>query len=114
MVSQSGPTGPGFYAECFTAVANTVRHAFPAFAAHHVFVPAFASTWGFTQGSMNSSGFNTCSKDVNTKLAHRNVAGLKMYDGITHEGLFSLPVYLRRAIDNETRIITESEPLFVF
>ena len=114
MVSQSGPTGPGFYAECFTAVANTIRHAFPAFAAHHVFVPAFASTWGFTQGSMNSSAFNTCSKDVNTKLAHRNVAGLKMYDGITHEGLFSLPVYLRRAIDNETRIITESEPLFVF
>jgi len=114
MVSQSGPTGPDSYSECFTAVANTIQLAFPGFAAYHVFVPSFASTWGFTQGSMNLSAFKTCSEDVNTKLAHRNVAGLKMYDGITHEGLFSLPVYLRRAMDNETRIITESEPLFVF
>jgi len=37
-----------------------------------------------------------------------------VYDGETHAGLFHLPKYLRRALAEETRVITEENPVFVF
>ena len=47
MVAQSGPTGPAFYEQCFSAVANTIGTVFPQFHACEAFVPSFGSTWGF-------------------------------------------------------------------
>tara|TARA_B100000809_G_scaffold29896_1_gene25917 strand:- start:553 stop:735 length:183 start_codon:yes stop_codon:yes gene_type:complete len=38
---------------------------------------------------------------------------LRFYDGITQQGMFSVPKYLRQAIAAEDRIITKDNPLFV-
>ena len=43
MVAQSGPTGPAFYEQCFSAVANTVASVFPSMFACEAFVPAFGT-----------------------------------------------------------------------
>ncbi|MFQ5925788.1 MAG: hypothetical protein ACE5IE_07350 [Dehalococcoidia bacterium] len=40
--------------------------------------------------------------------------GLRFYDGLSHQGLFSLPKNLREAMDKERRIITEKEPLYIY
>ena len=118
LVAQAGPTGPAFYEQCFSAVANTVGSAFPTMSAYEAFVPSFGATWGFVAGSLGSDPAGLSGDVVDARLEDRGVGGLRHYDGETHTGMFSLPKYLRGAMKAERmkaerRIITKAEPLFV-
>jgi len=37
---------------------------------------------------------------------------MQFYDSITHRSLFSLPLYLRRALEEQRQIITDGNPVF--
>ena len=113
MVAQSGPTGPAFYQQCFSSVARTVASVFPTVYLCEAFVPSFGTTWGFVIGSLGPDPTSLSVQEVDRCIADRTNGGLRFYDGITHRGMFSVPKYLREALDNETRIITRGEPLFV-
>ena len=113
LVAQAGPTGPAFYEQCFSAVANTVGAAFPTMSAYEAFVPSFGATWGFVAGSLGSDPAALDPAEVDARLSDRGIGGLRHYDGETHTGMFSLPKYLRAAMRAERRIITKAEPLFV-
>jgi spermidine synthase len=113
IVAQSGPTGPAFYEQCFSAVANTMRSVFPAVSICEAFVPSFGSTWGFVIGSLGPDPSGLSQEEVGRRISSRIGAGLRFYDGITHQGMFSVPRYLREAIASESRIITRDKPLFV-
>ncbi len=113
MVAQSGPTGPAFYEQCFSAVANTIASAFPRFYACEAFVPSFGSTWGFALGSLGPDPSALGAGEVDAKIARRIDGELRYYDGITHRGMFSLPKYMRAVLAAETRTITRDDPLFV-
>ena len=113
LVAQAGPTGPAFYEQCFSAVANTVDSAFPAMSAYEAFVPSFGATWGFVVGSLGSDPAALDPAGVDARLGERGIGGLRHYDGVTHTGMFALPKYLRAAMKAERRIITRDDPLFV-
>lgn len=113
MVAQSGPTGPAFTEQCFSAVANTVGSVFPAAYLCEAFVPAFGATWGFVVGSLGPNPSAMQRDDVDKRIADRINGELRYYDGITQQGMFSVPKYLRRAVAAEDRIITRANPLFV-
>ena len=113
MVAQAGPTGPAFYEQCFSAVANTVGSVFPRSFACEVFVPSFGSMWGFVVGSLGPDPTSLSAGDVDGRLDDRVQASLRFYDGTSHLGMFSVPKYLRKALADETRIITRADPLFV-
>ena len=113
MVAQSGPTGPAFYEQCFSAVANTVKTAFAAVSTYEAFVPSFGSTWGFTVGSLGPQPAALSVAQVDQRVADRVTGDLRFYDGISHRGMFSVPKYLRQALADESRVITKAEPLFV-
>ena len=113
MVAQSGPTGPAFYEQCFSAVANTVGAVFPQFYACEAFVPSFGSTWGFSLGSLGPDPAALGEAEVDAKITQRIDGELRYYDGITHRGMFSLPKYMRAVLAAETRTITRDDPLFV-
>lgn len=113
MVAQSGPTGPSFYEQCFTAVAKTVASVFPSAYPYEIFVPSFGSTWGFVMGSTGPDPTSLTDHEINSRVKTRVAKTLKFYDGITQRGMFSLPKFLREGIVNETRIITDENPLFV-
>lgn len=113
MVAQSGPTGPAFTEQCFSAVANTVGSVFPAAYLCEAFVPAFGATWGFVVGSLGPNPSAMPRDDVDRRIADRIDGELRYYDGITQQGMFSVPKYLRRAVAAEDRIITRANPLFV-
>ena len=113
MVAQSGPTGPAFYEQCFSAVANTVGSVFPRFYACEAFVPSFGSTWGFSLGSLGPDPAALGEAEVDAEIARRIDGELRYYDGITHRGMFSLPKYMRAVLAAETRTITRDDPLFV-
>ena len=113
MVAQAGPTGPTFYEQCFSAVANTIGSVFPTTAVCEAFVPSFGSTWGFVIGSLANSPATLSSDQVDRRIVGRITTVLRHYDGITHRGMFSVPKYLRAALASENRVITKDNPLFV-
>lgn len=114
VVAQSGPTGPAYYEQCFSAVANTVGSVFPSVYLSEAFVPSFGSTWGFVIGSLGPNLLAASAEEVDRRIAARVKGDLRFYDGITHRGMFSVPKYLRRAVAADRRIITRADPLFVF
>ena len=113
MVAQSGPTGPSFYEQCFSAVANTVSSVFPMVALSETFVPSFGSTWGFVIGSLGPDPARMTVEDADRRLSERVTGELRYFDGTTLKGMVSVPKYLRTSVAGEQRIITRDNPLFV-
>lgn len=113
MVAQAGPTGPAFYQQCFSAVAATMASVFPKIYLSEAFIPSFGTTWGFIIGSSRTTDIDICvQEEINRRIRTRIDGELRYYDGITHKGMFSIPKYLRHAVNEETRIITKDDPLF--
>ena len=113
IVAQSGPTGPSFYEQCFSAVANTIGSVFPIVALSETFVPSFGSTWGFVIGSLGPDPSRMSIKEVDRRLAARVEGDLRYFDGTTLMGMVCVPKYVRESVANERRIITRDNPLFV-
>ena len=113
MVAQSGPTGPSFYEQCFSAVAKTVSSVFPVVALSETFVPSFGSTWGFVIGSLGPDPASLPINEVDRRLSQRVTGDLRYFDGTTLKGMVSVPKYLRNSVAAEQRIITRDKPLFV-
>ena len=113
MVAQSGPTGPSFYEQCFSAVARTVSSVFPVVALSETFVPSFGSTWGFVIGSLGPDPASLPINEVDRRLSQRVTGDLRYFDGTTLKGMVSVPKYLRNSVAAEQRIITRDKPLFV-
>lgn len=113
MVAQSGPTGPAFYEQCFSAVANTIGSVFPKVILSEAFIPSFGTTWGFVIGSLDSDPAELSLDEVDARVASRISTELRFFDGVTLRGMLSVPKFLRRAVAEESRIITKADPLFV-
>ena len=113
MVAQSGPTGPAFYEQCFSAVAHTVSGVFPAVYLTEAFVPSFGATWGFVIGSLGPDPPSLDADEVDRRIAERVEGDLRFFDGLTLRGMTSVPKYLRDAVAGERRTITRDHPLFV-
>jgi len=113
MVAQSGPTGPAFYEQCFSAVANTVGSVFSKVYLSEAFVPSFGTTWGFVIGSMGPDPTGLSVAETDARIADRIDGQLRFFDGVTLRGMMSVPKYLREAVAVEDRIITPDNPIFV-
>ena len=98
--------------ECFTAIVNTLSAVFPLVFPYTAHVPSYASMWGFAVASRNMSLLSPAG--IDRRLASRIKDGLRFYDGLTHQRLFALPRNLREALEGEKRVITETEPLFIY
>ena len=113
MVAQSGPTGPGSFEQCFSAVASTIGSVFAGMRFYEAFMPSFASTWGFVVGSQGPDPALMAAAEIDRLIAERVGATLRFYDGVAHQGMFAVPKYLREAVAQESRVITQGSPLFV-
>ncbi|MDP6512419.1 MAG: polyamine aminopropyltransferase [SAR202 cluster bacterium] len=113
MVAQSGPTGPAFYEQCFSAVANTVGSVFPGVYLSEAFVPSFGTTWGFVIGSTGPDPTSLSVEETDARISDRIEGELRFLDGITLRGMTSVPKYLRDAVAAEDKIITRDNPIFV-
>jgi spermidine synthase len=97
-----------------TAVNNTLRSVFPVVVACAVTVPCFGGPWGFCIASRKLDPSRLSPAEVNQRIAGRSLTGLKFYDGLAHQGIFSLPLYLREALAKQRRIITDENPLYLY
>ncbi len=98
----------------FTAVYNTLKSVFSIVCPYWTDVPAFGGPWGFCSASQTLSPFQLSPAEVDKRISDRSLAGLKFYDGLTHQGMFSLPKYLRGELAKPGRLITDNEPLSIY
>jgi spermidine synthase len=98
----------------FSTVIRTLRTAFEVVAPYLTEIPAFGGTWGFAVASRDVDPTRLSPGEVDGRIAERVGRPLRFYDGMTHQGIFSLPKQLRAEISSDTRIITKDQPLFTY
>ncbi|OGN99523.1 MAG: spermidine synthase [Chloroflexi bacterium RBG_13_52_12] len=98
----------------FTAVYNTLKSVFPLVAGYATYMPCFGGPWGFCIASQKYDPSLLTPEDIDKEIAGRSLKDLRFYDGITHRGMFSLPRYIRAAMAEQTRVITDKQPLYLY
>jgi spermidine synthase len=74
---------------------RTVGEAFSIVRSYLAFIPSFVYSWGFLVASETVDPSTLTQAEVDARLAERLTSTLTSYDGIAHQGLFSLPKDLR-------------------
>ena len=97
-----------------TAVNNTLKSVFPIVCTYKLDMPCFGGPWGFCMASSSLNPSLLSPSQVDNVISERSLSGLKFYDGITHQGIFSLPKYIRDALAKQARLIADSEPLYLY
>ena len=98
----------------FTAVNNTLKSVFPIVTQYVTYMQCFGGPWGFCIASQKKDPALFSPEEVDARIAARSLTGLKFYDGVTHRGMFSLPLYIRKALAAQKRIITDNKPLYLY
>jgi spermidine synthase len=97
-----------------TAVNNTLKSVFPLVVQYTAYVPCFGGPWGFCLASRQHDPSRFSPEEINERIVSRSLRGLHFYDGITHRNMFSLPRYIREALEKQKRIITDKKPLYLY
>ena len=98
----------------FTAVNNTLKSVFSIVCPYRVDIPCFGGPWGFCLASLNLSPVSLSPAEIDSRISARALTSLRFYDGVAHQGMFSLPRYLRKAFSEQKRLITDKEPLYLY
>jgi len=97
-----------------SAVFNTLKSVFPIVCPYQVDIPCFGGPWGFCLASLNLNPALLSVTEIDNRLSARQLKGLKFYDGLTHQGMFSLPKHLRDKLSQQERLITDNQPLYIY
>jgi spermidine synthase len=98
----------------FTAVNNTLKSIFPTVVPYIAYVPCYGGPWGLCLASRRNDPSSLTIEEVDSKIASRELGGLRFYDGATHRRMYSLPKYVREALAGQERIITDKRPLYLY
>lgn len=98
--------------ECICSVAKTLETAFPVVAPLLASIPCFSLPWGFILASKERDPRKFSPPEIDALIAQRIVGELKFYDGICHQGIFSVAKYIRQAIARTTTVIEDNAPLY--
>jgi spermidine synthase len=112
MTMQAGMTKVGELG-FFTALHRTLREVFPVVAGYQTFVSCFGTPWGFMLAGKKVDPRRQDAATVDRLIAGRLRGALEYWDGVTHQHAFALPRFIRRALDAQTRVITDANPFIM-
>ncbi len=108
-VVQAGPVSPAELS-LHARLVNTLRAVFRQAESFCAYVPTYAAPWGFAVAGDRPLAALDDPAAVDAMLAERTTGGLRHIDGRTVLALAHPPLYVRRAIDEETCVYTLDEP----
>jgi spermidine synthase len=109
---QAGTTHAGD-TELLVSIAKTLRAVFPVVRPYQASIPSFDLPWGFVLASRSQDPGAFSVAEVDRRLHARGLDDLEYYDGITHQGDFALPKYLRKDLDSIGAVIDDDKPFFL-
>jgi thermospermine synthase len=121
LVTQSGPGALHTCDECFTTIHKTLRTAFSRVVPYTVSIPSFGCDWGFNMayGLSGEEAIDEIevaerkSSATNALIKQKIKGELRFMDGAAHLGIFGIPKWLRTAIEQEDRIMTVDNPVYM-
>ncbi len=96
------------------AVHHTLKSAFPIVRPYQVDIPSFGGPWGFCLASSRLDPLSLPAAEIDDRISARELPQLDFYDGLTHQGMFSLPKHLRNHLAQPARLITDDSPLYMY
>ena len=99
--------------DVFVAINNTLQSVFPLVFPYQAFVPSFGGLWGFVLAWQQLGPATLTLEEVDKRILSQVSGKLRFYDGITHHGMFYLPLYIRQELSQGNSIITDQNPLFL-
>lgn len=99
----------------YVSVYKTLGRVFEEVETYEVFIPCYATPWGFAFASATLNPKKLSLEEIDKRIKDRNINNLKFYDGQTHISIFSLPKHLREALKSEQgKVIYDNEPLYIY
>jgi len=108
-IVQAGPTSPGEIS-LHARLVKTLQTVFENVHSYASYVPTYGSPWGFALASARPIPQRPEPEEIDRILAERTTGGFQMFDGIALLGMLNTNAFVRRTIENETRIFTLKEP----
>ena len=103
-----------FYSrKSYTLIYNTLKQVFPVVRAYNAWIPSYVSAWGFVLASLKYDPLSLSDEEVRRRLSERGVSNLKFYYPEYHRPLFALPLYLKKALEEEREVATDEKPTFM-
>jgi spermidine synthase len=96
-----------------SSVYNTLKTAFPEVYPFQVDIPSFGGPWGFCLAFLNNNKIMSIN-EIDKRIKERSLKNLRLYDGLSHQCMFSLTRHLRDKIISQKRIITDNQPLYTY
>jgi spermidine synthase len=87
---------------------RTIGQAFSNVRSYTAFIPSFIYTWGFLTASDTVDPAQLTKEEVDARIAARLTSELRSYDGVTHQGLFSLAKDLRALLSQPGPILEDA------
>jgi spermidine synthase len=95
----------------YTAIARTIGQVFPRAFPYAAYIPSYAMLWGFCLGTNGTDPTALTREEIDRTVSERITGELGFYDGVTHQAIFSLPKYLRKALKEQTAVNRDSKPI---
>ncbi len=95
----------------YSVLNRTLEEVFAKVFPYAAYVPFFAMLWGFNLASDSLDPTQLNPDEVDQRITERVQGDLSFYDGTTHQALFNLPKYVRKALSQQTHINFDYSPL---
>lgn len=96
------------YSTRFASIFKTLGTVFDHVIPYTTYAPLFGQEWAFVTASNKTNAKKLGAKDVDKKLKQKGCSGLSYYDGITHQRIFSIDKKMRKTLENEGNILSDS------
>jgi spermidine synthase len=93
-------------------IMRTLRTVFPIVRSFSIECPSFDLPWAISIGSKKLDPIKLSAGEVDKRIKARGLGPLGYYDGITHQGIFQVPRYMREALAKKGDIIEDNHPMF--
>ncbi|MCL5038204.1 MAG: polyamine aminopropyltransferase [Chloroflexi bacterium] len=91
-------SAPSFKARFHDNNIRNIRKVFKNIFIGFIYIPSFLYDWSFIFACKNESKELPGKDEVDRMLERRGIKGLRLYDGETHQRMFSLPKYYRERV----------------
>ena len=95
----------------YTVLSKTLREVFPGVFPYAAYIPSFSLLWGFCLATNDLDPAQISGEEIDRRISERISRELKFYDGVTHQALFNLPKYIRKALKEQTLVNQDNKPL---